>query len=52
MHIRTVTRVKPQPASNVEQILDIILQVINVVQAAARLLGIDTTTFLRKNLTT
>ncbi len=52
MHIRTVTRVKPQSASNVEQILDIILQVINVIQAAARLFGIDTTTLFSKHTTT
>ena len=52
MHIRTVTRVKPQAASNVEQILDIILQVINVISAAARLVGIDTTTWFTKNATT
>jgi len=52
MHIRTVTRVKPQSASNVEQILDIILQVINVISAAARLVGIDTTNLFNKNTTT
>ncbi|MBI5093072.1 MAG: hypothetical protein HZB26_11620 [Candidatus Hydrogenedentes bacterium] len=52
MHIRTVTRVKPQSATNIEQMLDIVLQVINVIQAAARLLGIDTTAFFHKNTTT
>ena len=48
MHIRSVTRVKPQSASNVQQILDIILQIINVIQAAARLTGIDITAFFHK----
>jgi hypothetical protein len=52
MHLRTITRVKPKFASNVEQILDIILQVINVISAAARLVGIDTTALFQKNATT
>ena len=38
MHIRAVSRVKPQMAYNIQQFLDIALQLINVLEAIERLL--------------
>lgn len=41
MHIRSVSRVRPQMAFNIEQILDIVLQFINVIEAIERITGFD-----------
>jgi len=48
MHIRPVSRIHPQQAYNIEQILDIILQAINVVERLAGLFGVNVTEFLGK----
>jgi len=37
MHIRTMSRVQPQKAYNIQQVLDIVLQFINVLEAVQRL---------------
>lgn len=41
MHIRSLTKVQPVAAYNLESILDIILQVIDVVERLEQFLGVD-----------
>lgn len=41
MHIKTLTKVAPEKAFNIELILDLFLQAINLIEALERLLGID-----------
>ena len=41
MHVRSVSKIRPVEAQNIEAILDIILQIINVVEALQRVFGFD-----------
>jgi hypothetical protein len=41
MHVRLITKVKPQPAQNIEYILSLILQSLAIVDAVQRLLGVQ-----------